>query len=83
MARKRERELSRLTQLFPSKWFCARRFVSLFGVAINWLNGQRSSTFHFIRDNGLCAEGRTGELLLEKGVENRRGEKGREEEQRG
>jgi hypothetical protein len=32
--------------------------MSFFGVAINWLNGQRFSTFHFIRDNRLCAEGR-------------------------
>lgn len=36
------------------------------GVAINWLNGQRFSTFHFIRDNGLCTEGRMRELLSER-----------------
>jgi len=46
-------------------WRVRWRFVSFFGVAINWLNGQRFSTFHFIRDNRLCAEGRMGELLLE------------------
>lgn len=37
------------------------------GVVINWLNGQRFSTFHFIRDNGLCTEGRMKELLFERG----------------
>lgn len=46
-----------------SKWFCARRrFVSFSGVAINWLNGQSFSTFHFIRDNRLLH--RRGRIVI-------------------
>ena len=56
-----------------------RRFVSSF-VPINWLNGQRFSTFHFIKNNGFCTKGRMSELLLKReGKEMRRK---REEESR-